>query len=67
MLADVNDTYSFSLNPNGTPSSNYIYTVVNDNKVKLEGEGYGYSVILSATSNESGEILTQSVQLKSLF
>ena len=67
VLADVNDTYSFSLNPNGTPSSNYIYTVVNDNKVKLEGEGYGYSVILSATSNESGEILTQSIQLKSLF
>ena len=67
VLADVNDTYSFSLNPNGTPSSNYIYTVINNYKVKLEGEGYGYSVILSATSNESGEILTQSIQLKSLF
>lgn len=66
-LADHNDTYTFSLNPNGTPSNKYEYTVIDDYKVKIKANGYGNTVKLTATSNESGESVTQDIQLKSLF
>jgi hypothetical protein len=67
VMTDPNDTYSFSLNPNGTPTSNYIFTVVDAYKIKIEGKGSTYTVILTATSNQSGTIVTQNILLRSLF
>ena len=66
-LASTNDTYTFSLDPNGTPTSAYTYTVVDQQKVELKADDYTYSVILNAASNETGETMSQTIQLNSLW
>lgn len=64
----VNDTYTFSLNPNGVPSSNYVYTVLNENSVKIQNKSMSTpKLILTATSNQSGQAVTQNIQLRGLW
>lgn len=67
VLATTNDTYTFNLDPNGTSSSNYTYSVIDDYKVEIKGTGMGDTIILTGTSNETGENITKSILLKSLF
>lgn len=66
-MAITNDTYTFSLDANGTPSTKYNYTVLDNVKVEIEAKGNPYKLILTATSNEIGESITQIVQLKYLW
>lgn len=64
----ANDTYTFTLNPNGVPSGNYVYTVLNSNSVKIQNKLMStLKLILTATSDQSGQYITQNIQLKGLY
>lgn len=64
----ANDTYTFTLNPNGVPSGNYIYTVLNSYSVKIQNNQMSIAnLILTATSDQSGQSITQNIQLKGLW
>ncbi len=64
----ANDTYTFTLNPNGVPSGNYVYTVLDSNSVKIENKQYSTpKLILTATSTQTGQYITQNIQLKGLY
>ena len=63
-----NDTYTFVINPNGVPSANYVYAVLNDNSVKIQSKTMSIpKLILTATSTQSGQVVTQNIQLKRLL
>jgi len=67
-VIETNDTYTFTLNPNGVPSLNYVYTVLNDYSVKIQNKTMSTpNLILTATSNQSGQAVTQSIQLRGLW
>lgn len=60
----ANDTYTFTLNPNGASSHAYTYTVLGSDSVKIECWQYSSSTMtLTGTSNESGTSLQVSVHL----
>lgn len=68
IIADVNDTYTFVFNPNGAPSTNYVYTVLNDYSVKIKNNAvYKNPVTLTGTSNQTSESINVSFKLKSMF
>lgn len=68
VLAQINDTYTFSFNPNGATSSNYIYKVISDYSVSVENKmRYTEPVTLTGTSNQTNEVLSISFYLKALF
>lgn len=64
-IASTNDAYTFELDPNGTPSSAYTYMVLTNETVKIKADGSGYHLILTATSNETGETISVMIELKS--
>lgn len=64
----VNDTYTFVLNSNGVPSANYVYTILNDNSVKIQNKTMSKpKLVLTATSNQSGEAITKNIELNGLW
>jgi len=64
----TNDTYIFTLNPNGVPSSNYVYTVLNSYSVKIQNNAASTpKLILTATSNQSSQSVTKNIELASLW
>lgn len=68
VIADINDTYVFTFYPNGATSNNYTYTVLNTYSIQLKNKQvYTKPVTLSAVSNETGESLSVSFYLKSMF
>lgn len=68
VAAGTNDTYVFTFNPNGATSNNYTYTVLNSYSVQIKNKQiYKNPVTLTAVSNESGESLSVSFRLKSMF
>lgn len=68
VAAEVNDTYAFTFNPNGATTNNYTYTVLNTYSVQIKNKQiYANPVTLTAVSNETGEIISISFRLKSMF
>lgn len=64
----VNDTYTFVLNSNGVSSANYVYTILNDNSVKIQNKTMSKpKLVLTATSNQSGEAITKNIELNGLW
>ncbi len=66
VLAPDNDTYTYTLNRNGVPTANYVYTVVNAYTVKIQNKAKYLDslMILTGKSNQSGESLSVNIQLK---
>lgn len=69
IIADENDTYIFTLDPNGVPTSKYGFRLIDGYKCEIEHKEYHYpeKLKLSAESNESGEIIEVLIELKSLW
>jgi hypothetical protein len=64
----ANDTYTFTLDPNGVPAGNYVYTVLNSSSVKIQNKQMSTpKLILTAISEQSGHIISQNIQLKALW
>lgn len=62
----ANDTYTFSLNPNGVSSYCYTYTVLNSTSIKIEcWSPADNAMTLTGTSNESGVSQQISIRLLS--
>lgn len=67
-LTTPNDTYTFMLNPNGAPSKSYTYTVVNNRTVKIQAHAiFDEGMILTATSNETGESVMGAIRFIGLW
>lgn len=67
-IAELNDTYTFSFNPNGATSTYYTYSVADAYSVKIKcNRLYTQPVTLTGTSNETGESISVSFKLKSAF
>jgi len=67
-LTTPNDTYTFMLNPNGAPSKSYTYTVVNNRTVKIQAHAiFDEGMILTATSNETGESVMGTIRFVGLW
>lgn len=63
-----NDTYIFTLNPNGVQSTNFVFTVLNDNSVKIQNKTMSTpKLILTAISNQSNHSVTQNIDLKGIW
>lgn len=64
-----NDSYTFTLNPNGVPTSYYVYTVIGSTSVKIENDQMSpdSDLILTATSDQSSQAILQNIQLKGLW
>ena len=64
-----NDSYTFALNPNGVPTSYYVYTVIGSTSVKIENDQMSpdSDLILTATSNQSSQTVSKAIMLKGLW
>ena len=64
-----NDSYTFTLNPNGVPTSYYVYTVVSSTAIKIENDQMSpdSDLILTAISDQSNQVVLQNIQLKGLW
>jgi len=63
-----NDSYTFTLNPNGVPTSYYVYTVIGSTSVKIENDQMSpdSDLILTATSDQSSQTVSKAIMLKGL-
>ncbi len=60
----TNDTYAFTLTPNGAYSGNYTYTVVNSVSISIQCWAYDSHIMtLAGVSNQNSERLEVSVRL----
>jgi hypothetical protein len=69
IIAEENDTYTFTLDPNGVPTSKYGFKVIDGYKCEISHNEYHSpeQLKLIAESNESGEVIEAFIQLKSLW
>ncbi|HHX62456.1 MAG TPA: hypothetical protein GX707_17360 [Epulopiscium sp.] len=69
VLVEENDIYTFTLDPNGIPSKKYVFSIIDDYKCQITYKDYHYpnKLILTATSNENGEIIQAFIELQPLW
>lgn len=69
VLVNENDTYTFTLNPNGIPTSKFAFRIIDAYKCEIEHKKAHYpeKLILTATSNENGEIVEGFIELMNFW